>query len=51
MDMTYFNKEYSEYATCFKCGLKKYCREDGKRTICFACDHGNFPRFKNNEHR
>ena len=50
--MTYFHKEYSEYATCCKCGLKKYCREDGKRTICFACDHGNFPRFKkNNEHR
>ena len=36
MGMTYFNKEYSEYATCCKCGLKKYCKEDGKLTMCHA---------------
>lgn len=50
--MTAFHPEYSEYATCCKCCLKKYCKEYGKRTICYACDHGNFPRFKNtNAHR
>lgn len=50
--MTAFHPEYGEYVTCSKCGLKKYCKYNGKITICYACDHGNFPKFKNtNAHR
>lgn len=33
---------YNEYATCTYCGFKKYCRQDVRRFICYACDHGNF---------
>lgn len=44
--MTSCHPEYSEYATCSKCGLKKYCKQDKNRFICFACAHGNYPKFK-----
>jgi len=39
--------EYNEYTTCSKCGLKKMCRLDGKKFICYSCDHGNFNGIKN----
>ena len=45
--MALFHKEYNEYVICSTCKLTKFCREDGKKFICYACDHGNFPRFKN----
>ncbi len=44
--MALFHKEYKEYVICSTCKLTKFCREDGKKFICYACDHGNFPRFK-----
>jgi len=44
MGMTYFHKEYNEYMTCTICGLKKYCKPDGNKYICFACAHGNFAK-------
>jgi len=42
--MTCFHKDYKEYATCVKCGLKKYCKHEGKVMICYACAHGNFAK-------
>lgn len=44
--MTAFHPEFNEYATCSKCGLKKYCKLDGRHFICFSCSHGNYPKFK-----
>ncbi len=39
--------EYTEYTTCTPCGLKKMCRLDGGRYICYSCDHGNFNGLRN----
>lgn len=44
MGMTRFHEDYKEYATCVKCGLKKYCKLEGKVMICYACNHGNFAK-------
>ena len=44
--MTSCHPEYSEYATCFICGMKKYCKPDGKNYICYACSNGNFAKVK-----
>lgn len=40
-------KIYSEYATCSKCGLHKYCKMDNRRFVCYSCDNGNFKGLKN----
>lgn len=42
--MTYFHKEYNEYMTCAICGHKKYCKQESKHYICYACAHGNFAK-------
>ena len=38
--------EYSEYATCAVCGLKKFCRLAHGRFVCYSCDNGNFNGLK-----
>lgn len=39
--------EYGTYMTCCVCGLKKGCRLDGRRYVCFSCDNGNFNGIRN----
>lgn len=33
--------EYDEYATCGRCGFKKYCRLDARKKmfVCKSCDN------------
>lgn len=45
--MVVSNKEYGEYATCTVCGLHKYCRRDGRRMLCYSCDHQNYNGLRN----
>lgn len=45
--MVAFHKEYSEYATCSRCGMKKNCKLEGRHFICYSCDNGNFNGLKN----
>lgn len=40
--MTQMHKEYSEYATCHRCGHKKYCMLEGKHYTCYSCHYMNF---------
>jgi hypothetical protein len=44
--MTLSHPRYNEYATCYRCGLKKYCKNEGKMTICYACSNGNYNGLK-----
>lgn len=44
--MVNYRKIYSEYATCGKCGLHKYCKMDNGRFVCYSCDNGNFNGLK-----
>lgn len=32
------NNPYHEYATCDKCGYKKFCRLTARQFVCKACD-------------
>lgn len=27
--------EYNEYATCYRCGFKKYCKLEGRNFVCY----------------
>ena len=38
--------EFNEYATCYRCGFKKYCKLEGKNFICYSCSEGNFNGLK-----
>lgn len=40
--MSLSHPEYSEYATCSKCGHKKYCMLIGKHYVCYSCHYKNF---------
>lgn len=31
-------REYPEYVTCSRCGYKKYCKLEGHKWVCKACD-------------
>jgi len=42
--MANFHKEFSDYVTCTICGMKKYCKQEDKRFVCFACANGNFAK-------
>lgn len=33
---------YTDYATCSVCGLKKFCKLDMSRFLCYSCSNGNF---------
>lgn len=46
--MVAFHKDFAEYATCYRCGLKKLCgRLDGRHMVCWSCSQGNFRGLKN----
>ncbi len=40
--MTSSHPEFSEYATCTVCGMKKLCRLDGRHFVCYSCSIKNF---------
>ena len=45
--MTLSHPRYNEYATCYRCGLKKYCNiNEEQEFICYSCDNGNFNGLK-----
>lgn len=45
--MTLSHPRYNEYATCYRCGLKKYCNiNEEQEFICYSCDNGNFKGLK-----
>lgn len=44
--MVLFHKEYNDYTHCSICNLLKYCKTEKKKSICYACDHGNFAKTK-----
>ena len=45
--MTLSHPRYNEYATCYRCGLKKYCNiNEEQEFICYSCDTGNFKGLK-----
>lgn len=38
--------EFNEYATCYRCGFKKYCKLEGRNFVCYSCSEGNFNGLK-----
>ena len=46
MSVSWARPKYNEYATCYLCGLKKYCIIKGCHFVCYACDTGNFKGLK-----
>ena len=46
MSVSWARPKYNEYATCYLCGLKKYCIIKGCHFVCYACDTGNFNGLK-----
>ena len=45
-----FKREYPDYATCSWCGHKKYCKLEGHKWVCKACDT-TLPAGVDREHR
>lgn len=40
--MVAFHKDFAEYATCYRCGLKKLCGKVGRHMVCYSCANNNF---------
>ena len=40
--MVAFHKDFAEYATCSRCGLKKLCGKVGRHMVCYSCANNNF---------
>ncbi len=45
-----FKREYPDYVTCSWCGHKKYCKLEGHKWVCKACDTTH-PAGVDREHR
>lgn len=45
--MVAFHKDFSEYATCSRCGLKKLCGKVGRHMVCWSCSQKNFNGLRN----
>lgn len=44
--MVAFHKDFAEYATCYRCGLKKLCGKVGRHMVCWSCSKGNYAGLK-----
>ncbi len=38
--------EFNEFATCHRCGFKKYCKLEGRNFVCYSCSEGNYNGLK-----